>query len=241
MYVDAHCHSFQPPETGDTKVRCVMTCRLAEWPAVSQLARDYPRSVVPAFGVHPWYAEEQFELDGIELLVAEYQRRHPAVVIGEIGLDYGKRFIHSRQRQLQVFGELIRVASKYSIPVSVHCVKAWQDLAPIIRSTSSNVMLHAFGGGLSVARQLQSEKIFFSLCYRLNHRSIELELLAAIGESRLLIESDADKSANELQDVFALIAAAMPQIDLAVLRENFQRFLGVKFADSPPPSPQSSH
>lgn len=85
-----------------------------DWPEVAALAEAYPEVVVPAYGLHPWYAGQA--RPGWEKRLEAYLRRCPAALVGEAGLD---RLHNSEiEPQLSVFG------LRLSLPVLLN-VRCW--------------------------------------------------------------------------------------------------------------------
>ena len=91
-----------------------------DWPAVLELARQYPQ-VIPSFGYHPWYVKERSP-DWQQALLRHLDAVPSAV--GEVGLD---RWVkdYDLEQQRQVFVWQLRLAAERNLPVSIHCLQAW--------------------------------------------------------------------------------------------------------------------
>ncbi|KAJ3177256.1 hypothetical protein HDU87_004507 [Geranomyces variabilis] len=131
--VDAHCHPTDHPSTLGcipklrTSRLLVMGTRSEDWEAVEQLATDHPAKVVPAFGIHPWFAASATDasLATLKALLA----RHPAALVGEIGIDGVARDratmeVYPLAPQLEIFKKQLLLAAETSRRVSVHTVRA---------------------------------------------------------------------------------------------------------------------
>ena len=94
---DTHCH-LDAAEFGDTQADIVRNAKAAgvnrlvipsvacsNFEAVRKLCEQYP-GCAPAYGIHPMYTAHATPSD-IEGL-REYLKRHRAVAVGEIGLDF---------------------------------------------------------------------------------------------------------------------------------------------------------
>lgn len=94
---DTHCHLQDPrlaPQLDDilhraqaAEVQRLLCCATGEsdWNTVLALARQYPGSVIPALGIHPWYAADRSPdwLARLRALLAS-----SCTAVGEIGLDH---------------------------------------------------------------------------------------------------------------------------------------------------------
>jgi TatD DNase family protein len=180
----------------------------ADWPDVSQLARDHP-FIWPSFGLHPWNvgnATADWKNDLLRTLAA-YD--NPRVGIGEIGLD---RWILDRARpddsrlaglrraslgeQQAVFSWQLELAAERNLPVTIHCLDAWGPLVETLRlrrRPSRGFLLHAYGGSAELARELAALGAYFSFNgYFLGERqAAKRAVFATLPLDRLLVETDA--------------------------------------------------
>ncbi|KAJ1561401.1 hypothetical protein HK405_004025 [Cladochytrium tenue] len=126
-----------------------MGTRPADWGGVAELAQRWPGRVVPAFGVHPWFAHEvcggtsgDGDDDAPDLSwVAELRARlvaYPGALVGEIGLDgaavnraTGRRFPMAVQEA--AFRAQLALAAELRRPVSVHAVRCAGRMVDVLR------------------------------------------------------------------------------------------------------------
>ncbi len=162
-----------------------------DWPAVLELARQYPQ-VLPSFGFHPWYVKERS---------ARWQQalvRHLEAVpsaIGEVGLD---RWIkdYDLGAQEEVFVWQLRLAAERNLPLSIHCLQAWGGLLEILRAgpvPRCGFLLHSFGGPREMVEPLAELGAYFSLpgYYAHERKARQRETFRHVPPDRLLIETDA--------------------------------------------------
>lgn len=65
---------------------CVVNAtREDDWDAVAALAREFPRFVFPAYGIHPWHADAARE--SWEERLRERLLSDPMSSVGEVGVD----------------------------------------------------------------------------------------------------------------------------------------------------------
>lgn len=183
------------------------TCE-ADWPEVRRLAASCP-SVIPAFGLHPWRVSTR-SMGWRESLI-ECLDRTPGAVMGEVGLDRwildqsserclelgaGSQGPATLEVQLAVFEEQLDLACQRSLPVTVHCLKAWGALMDCLRRRPGlprGFLLHSYGGPLELVPELVRMGARFSISgHSLHPRKLPHgPVLRSIPHDRLLIETDA--------------------------------------------------
>lgn len=157
--VDTHCHlSFDPLESDienvlkrskDKGVTRIIhpSYDTASWSKVSAMQHE---GVFPAFGLHPWVAEEKLDVETLENLLV----KHKAVALGEIGLDYHLK-IFDKDRQIEVFRLQLDIAKKLDLPVLLHCRGAFDDMFDILKEYSPDLkgVIHAFSKSPELAKR----------------------------------------------------------------------------------------
>ena len=179
-YIDAHCHLLKEDEfqnahlVGVNKI-LVNSAHISDWERVEKV-----KDVIPNIGIHPWYADEAKGdwAEKMEKCLSE----NPALHVGEIGLDKLKpNFTH----QKQVFLTQLKLAQKYHRIASIHCVKAWGEMMPLLRpfKKDTRLLFHGFSGDKIVVGFLADSTSYFSV-----HTGKKIPLIPS---DKLLIESDA--------------------------------------------------
>lgn len=114
-----------------------------------------------SIGIHPWDAAlwNASSLSGLEELL-----RHPhCFALGECGLDK----LHGPDLSLQkaVFGMQLELATQYSMPVIIHCVKAFDELMDLAKPYIEKVplVIHGFHKSAQMAAQLINKGFYLSL------------------------------------------------------------------------------
>ncbi len=161
----------------------------ADWEAVFELAVGN-KSVIPCFGLHPWFIKEGPPgwLEELELFLV----RVPSCV-GEIGLDGGKNAT-DLARQEGVFTVQLRLAKKLDRPACLHCVKAWGRLPAILKEEKPGpFLLHSYGGPAELVAELASLGAYFSFSGAIMDAKREKlrRALPAVPPERLLFETEA--------------------------------------------------
>ena len=179
-YIDAHCHLLKESEisnahlVGVEKIMLNSTCP-DNWEKVIN-----SKGVIPCIGIHPWYIKDtKWDwAERMEKMLAE----NPHQQVGEIGLDKLKPDF---ARQKQIFLTQLKLAQKYHRVASIHCVRAWGEMMPLLRpfKKDTRMLFHGFSGDKIVVGFLADSMSYFSV-----HNDKKIPLIPA---DKLLIESDA--------------------------------------------------
>ena len=160
--IDTHCHLTFPPlcedlagvldrATGAGVTRIVVPAYdPPSWRQVHDLASAHPGVVHPALGVHPWVADQSFDLDDL----AGHLRDSKAVAVGEIGLD-GQIESPAMPVQVAVLERQLELARDLDLPVILHCRGAFEELIGILERFSPRLpgVVHAFSRAPELARR----------------------------------------------------------------------------------------
>jgi TatD DNase family protein len=124
---------------------------LDSWPRIAKLALDLP-GVHPAYGLHPLYLarHELTHLDRLKTWLSD----HPAVALGEIGLDFHQGEA-DRDLQRHYFTQQLQLAQGRQLPVIVHARKALEEVILILRRHDAlRGVVHSFSGSEQQAGRL---------------------------------------------------------------------------------------
>lgn len=198
MWVDTHCHVYDPGEGFDTDsvlrsareenialMVCVGTGRDTSIRA-NDIAAANP-DVFSTVGLHPHDA-----VDGIESIL-DLIERDKVVGIGECGLDY--YYDHSpRDIQQRVFAEHIQLAKKHDLTLVIHTRDAWDDTFRVLDSEGApeRMIFHCFTGGPDQARQCLDRGGYLSFSGIITFKNAEdtRDALRMAPRERILIETD---------------------------------------------------
>ncbi|MBM3366058.1 MAG: TatD family deoxyribonuclease [Betaproteobacteria bacterium] len=237
MLVDSHCH-LDAAEFGDTAsqiaqeaadhdVRWIVVpaVEAANFASVADLAAKLPNCVY-ALGIHPLYVP-QAEMDDLNQLRAAVERAmddERFVGIGEIGLDFFVPELSTdvmREKQTHFYGEQIKIARDFNLPVILH-VRRSQDtlLKHLRRIPVVGGIAHAFNGSK------QQAQAFIALGFVLGFggamtftRALQIRRLATeLPLEALVLETDAPDISPAWLHPGINTPAQLPQI-AAVLAE----------------------
>lgn len=196
---EALCCAF---DSSETKVQATIGAAegaLCQAAALSQQAVDLP-FVKLAVGLHPWWVSAD------ECRLAEELRAFDDALpetryVGEVGLDFSKRRIATRDAQLCAFRHIAGACAKEGGKVlSVHCVKAYDDALSILKGSgclaSCTCIFHWFSGSFPQLTQAVDAGCSFSVGARMLETKKGREYAKAIPLQKLLLETDAPFAAD---------------------------------------------
>jgi TatD DNase family protein len=121
------------------------------WPRVRELC-DGHSGIHPAYGLHPLFMDRH-RPEHLDQL-GEWLGGHPAVAVGEIGLDYHQAAA-DRTRQLHFFETQLRLARELDLPVIVHARQALEEVSQALRRCAGvRGVVHSFSGSEQQAGKL---------------------------------------------------------------------------------------
>ncbi len=196
---DTHCHLTFPPLSDNleavlkraenrnvTKI-AVPSYDILSWSKVAKVAQEF--GVYAAFGLHPWAAEDKFDLGALrEILIKEN-----AIAVGEIGLDFKTEV--SKARQIELFLTQLECATALGLPVMLHVRGAFEEMTDILknRKTRPPGVVHAFSKGPELAARFIELGYYIAFGGALTRSNAKQVKKAAqtVPIERILLETDA--------------------------------------------------
>ncbi|MGE4287233.1 MAG: TatD family hydrolase [Salinivirgaceae bacterium] len=142
-----------------------------------------------SLGLHPWQLNEINLTEALKVL--DEQAAHKAIcAVGEIGID--RAISTSVESQVQAFKAQHTLAEKYRLPVIIHCVRAWSDLAALHKQLKPQIpwIFHGFNSSLQTARQLIGLGAYLSFGPALLHHAKVKDVFQQIPAEFLFLETD---------------------------------------------------
>lgn len=185
----------------------------ADWAHIADLAVKYPQTVIPAFGIHPWYLENLSA--GWTQRLAEMLAHFPQALIGETGLDRHHNPVP--EIQAEVFRTHMDLAAQFNRPLLIHAVKAWdwlQDFWPQLQKR--RFVFHSFNARREQLEQVIKAGGYISFSNSVLRNRDFAALAAAVPADKLLFETDGPFQGPEgkeshpcqIADICAATAAA---------------------------------
>lgn len=159
-------------------------------------------------GFHPWYATHN-KLE--EFL--EFEKF--ASFIGEVGLDFSKKYKYSAEKQIENFIHICKNATAGSV-ISIHCVKTNGTTHAILRDTgvvkNCQIIYHSFLDDSQTLKHAIDDGCFFSISKKWLNSKRGKEYIKIIPQSQILPETDLPSSQDnslyfktyfsELQEIY---------------------------------------
>ncbi|KAL1809054.1 hypothetical protein ACET3Z_026044 [Daucus carota] len=165
-----------------------------DWPKVKEMSDSYS-CILPSFGIHPLWVTER--TPSWFSTLKNYFEANPCAAVGEIGLDKGTRGKKvDFADQIEVFQQQLQLAKDLKRPVSVHCVRAFGDLLPVMRSLGpfpAGVILHSYLGSAEMVPEFAKLGAYFSFSgYLMSLKESKAKkMLKSVPADRILLETDA--------------------------------------------------
>lgn len=160
------------------------------WQGVYELCQTYP-NCYPAYGLHPYFLSEHRPQHLDEL--STWLDAHPAVAVGECGLDYFLSDLDPVQ-QRNYFEAQINIACEKQLPLIMHARHAVEDVLNCLRQyPQSRGVIHSFAGSEQQAQRLIDLGFYLSfggaITYERAHKL--RRLVKNLPLEFLLVETDA--------------------------------------------------
>lgn len=155
--------------------------------------------------------------------------------IGEVGLDFSKKYIDTKNKQMEVFDFICKEsAAKHKI-LSVHVRNSEKEAFDIMKKNNvTKAIIHWYSGSIKMMQQYIDAGYYFSVNANMCMTNNGKRIISAIPIDRLLVESDGPYTKVEtlkykptfLCKTYALINSIINEKDFErIIFENFHRLL----------------
>ena len=142
-------------------------------------------------GMHPQLITSGY--DDIRLFKILFERSH---YIGEVGLDFSKKCVKTKEIQIDIFREIIKLCEKYGEKViSIHSLKAVNFVTEILKEykiqRNNTYIFHWYTGSVSQLEKAIELGCYFSINPRMLKTKSGIEVVKNVPINRMLLETDA--------------------------------------------------
>jgi len=185
-----------------------------------------------SLGMHPLYAklhEGEFLNFKKNLSKTSY--------IGEVGLDFSKEGIDTKEIQIQSFKNILTLVSGRKKILSIHSRKAEKEVLELLcKYVIKSAIFHWYSGGLGLIEKIVDAGYFFSINPAMIKSVSGRKIIAKIPKDKILTETDGpfinigEKPINpgEVQSVIVYLAQLwnIPEAEVArIIYNNFKNLL----------------
>ena len=172
------------------------------------------RTVYASVGIHPWFLTEE-NADSQWKALREHLSNPSVRAIGEAGIDKGKG--PSMNIQMTLLKKQISLSEERSMPLILHCVKAFNELVQLKKEIrpSQPWIIHGFRGKEALAMDCIRHGFYLSF-----GEHYQESALRATPTERLFIETD--ESELPIETIYRSIANTRG-ISLEELKESIKK------------------
>jgi len=242
-YFDCHTHvqDYEPDilklimdnaiKSGVKHMMCNSTSD-KDFEKVRNLCEKYSSVLLPSFGIHPWFLDDLSE-DWEEKL-AKILKEVKNSMVGEIGIDYYKQI--PKEKQIEVFEKQFKLAIDLKKPVSIHCVRAHEDMLKIFQKYiekrdlnkqqsedwKMNILMHSYAGNSDITKKFLklNANFYFSFSTLSIKRKCPFQVIPM---ENIVIETDSPYQVNEEllkeKGINPIIGRILPKEELVPLNE----------------------
>lgn len=178
------------------------------------------------YGIHPMFIRSDEDLSKLEKLAEDSK----IIAIGEAGLDVNSETELSRQKIL--LEQEVEISEKYSLPLIIHCVRAFPELISLYnkRKPVQPWIIHGYNNNREILQQLLRHGFYLSAGKALLYPNSNIrELLPMIPKDRLFLETDdSDHTIETIYNEAALLLNISVSELEKIIFNNFANCFGTK-------------
>lgn len=197
MIYDAHCHLdlmdnmlefINEIQNSDMNLFAVGTTPKA-YSREIQFCKN-ARNIHVGLGMHPQLVSSGY--DDMQLFKSLIEKSH---YIGEVGLDFSKGYIQTKELQINIFSKIVKLCEQYSEKViSIHSLKSTSTVIEILRTYKRQKSNKYIFHGLQVLATIEKAielGCYFSINPGMLKTKSGMEVIKAIPIDHVLLETDA--------------------------------------------------
>lgn len=193
MIIDTHCHIdlySNPIQVLQDAVKTEITVlSMTNLPSHFEMGYSHFKSLKKirlALGMHPLMAnshKKEFDLFLKNIDKTSY--------IGEIGLDFSKEGISTKNIQLDTFSKILAVVSGQKKILSIHSRKAEKEILELLtKNNIQSAIFHWYSGGLNLIDKIVEAGYYFSINPAMIKSMSGRKIISKIPRHLILTETD---------------------------------------------------
>lgn len=193
MIIDTHCHIdlYQNPKKilQDCVKANITILAMTNLPSHFEMGYSHFQSLKKirlALGMHPLMADshkKEFNSFLKNLSKTSY--------IGEIGLDFSKEGVSTKDIQLDTFSKILKAISGQKKILSIHSRKAEKEVLELLKKNNiRSAIFHWYSGGLTLIDEIVQEGYYFSINQSMIKSMSGRKIISKIPRHLILTETD---------------------------------------------------
>ncbi|WP_027383260.1 Qat anti-phage system TatD family nuclease QatD [Epilithonimonas caeni] len=193
MIIDTHCHIDLYPNPRKVLQDCVKAnitiLAMTNLPSHFEMGHSHFQSLKNirlALGMHPLMADShkrEFDIFLKNIDKTSY--------IGEVGLDFSKEGIATKDIQIHTFSKILKKVSGHKKILSIHSRKAEKEvLHLLIENNIQSAIFHWYSGGLNLIDDISKAGYFFSINPAMIKSASGRKIISKIPKEFILTETD---------------------------------------------------
>lgn len=237
--LDTHCHIDLYPKPELILNECdkndFLILSMTNLP--SHFERGFPffqnrKKVRQALGMHPLYA--QYHKIELPKFIRNLSKTS---YIGEVGLDFSKEGIDTKEIQVQTFEEILNIVADKKKILSIHSRRAEKEVLSLLkRYKIKNAIFHWYSGGIELIDEIVEAGYYFSINPAMTKSISGKKIISKIPRNLILTETDgpfidennSPLKPGQVQNVIAFLAnewmLSEDEVKRAILL-NFQKII----------------
>jgi TatD DNase family protein len=206
VLVDCHAHPQFHPNSNNILEEWsehqifVSSTNFEDFRYLQDLQRQY-NFIQVTIGLHPWCINHVYPKQEITQLLSILESNK--YCIGEIGLDYSRKYKLFQSIQNQVFIDFLEFAIDVNRPVVLHMVKAHHRWLELLKRYNTKFYLHSFNGKSELIEAYVDRDAYFGVSASSNNLEA---LCGSIPLDKILIESDGLLSVNDFKSIVVQVS-----------------------------------
>jgi len=200
--VDTHCHINFFKDAGDIALECenkkTHTIYVTTLPSQFDETFEYVKPlkyIYPSLGFH--CLESDYDLEKEKKLFLK--NINNTKFIGEIGLDFSKRAIKSKEEQIEVFEFVLDSIKDKDKIINLHSASAEDEvLNLIVKYNIKKAIFHWYSGKIGTLNQILNYGYYFSINESMCKSKKGQNIISKLPKDKVLVETDAPFVKNVL-------------------------------------------
>lgn len=209
---------------------------------ILELSEKY-ENVYAALGYLYSFADDVTQED--VMLLDSQLRNDNVIAVGEIGLDY-YHTKENKDKQKELFENMLNLAQKHDLPVIVHSRKSMQDTFDILKMHDVVGSMHCYQGSAEMAQEFIKLGFYIGIAGPVTHTNNKKvrKMLKIIGIEHTLVETDSpyltpqekkgeDNTSLNIKYVIRRIAQELGMAEdevIEITTENAETLFGKRFS-----------